>query len=156
MMNGMVKNNITYKTIEGIPDSFELKQLEELYESVFDDAQVGFFLKRIQEKEHICSIIAFESKKPIGFKIGYHYNKTTFYSWVGGILEEYRKLGVGKKLAQLQEQWAKDNFYSILRTKSMNRFKPMMILNIKNGFNIVDLYTNSSNQTKIVFEKNLI
>ena len=152
----MVKNNITYKITEGIPDSFELKQLEGLYKSIFEDAKTDFFLKRIQENEHLCSIIAFKNKTPIGLKIGYNYNKTTFYSWVGGILPGHRKQGIAKKLAKLQEQWAKEHYYSILRTKSMNQFKPMMILNLKNGFNIVNIYTNSQNQTKIVFEKNLI
>jgi hypothetical protein len=37
----------------------------------------------------------------------------------------------------------------------MNRFKPMMILNLKNGFDIVQVYTNDSGQTKVVFEKTL-
>jgi len=37
----------------------------------------------------------------------------------------------------------------------MNSFKPMMILNLKNGFDIVSVYTNVTNQTKIVFEKEL-
>ena len=37
----------------------------------------------------------------------------------------------------------------------MNRFKPMMILNLKNGFSITKVYTNTKGQTKIVFEKQL-
>ena len=37
----------------------------------------------------------------------------------------------------------------------MNQYKPMLILNIKNGFDIVQIYTNDSGQTKIVFEKEL-
>jgi len=37
----------------------------------------------------------------------------------------------------------------------MNTFKPMMILNLKNGFDIVNIYTNTKGQTKIVFEKNI-
>lgn len=155
-MNGMAKNNITYTVIEGIPNSLELNYLKDLYTTVFKCSQIEFFLKRINEKQNLCSIISFESENPIGFKIGYNYNKTTFYSWVGGVLPQYRNQGIGKKLTQIQEQWAKENFYSTIRTKSMNQFKPMMILNLKNGFNIVHIYNNSSNQTKIVFEKHLI
>ncbi len=58
-------------------------------------------------------------------------------------------------MTHMQEDYAKQNGYKILRTKSMNHFKPMMILNLKNGFDIVKFYTNDSNQTKIVFEKSL-
>jgi len=42
-----------------------------------------------------------------------------------------------------------------MRTKSMNRFKPMMILNMKSGFDITNIYTNDVGQTKIIFEKDL-
>ena len=152
----MEKNNFTYQIIEDFPNSIEFNQLEKLYTAIFRDAQLDFFKQRFQEKENICSIIVFDSKNPIGFKIGYKYNDITFYSWVGGVLPEYRKRGIAKKLVTLQEQWAKENSFLKLRTKSMNRFKPMMILNLKNGLDIVSVYTNSTNQTKIVFEKELI
>lgn len=151
----MEKNNLSFKIIKGVPPSSDLKVLENLYASIFDDAQLDFFHKRLNEKENVCSLISFEQDIPVGFKIGYHYNKTTFYSWVGGVLPNYRGKGIAKKLAQLQEQWAKKNNYLTIRTKSMNRYKPMMILNLKNGFDIVSVYTNNSNQTKIVFEKNI-
>lgn len=155
-MNGMVKNNaFQYQLIKGIPNKEELKHLLSLYTSIFEDAKTDFFKKRLNEKENVLSIIAFHKQKPIGFKIGYHYNKATFYSWVGGILPAYRKQGIAKELAKLQENWAKQQGYTKLRTKSMNNFKPMMILNLKNGFNIKQIYTNDSGQTKIVFEKGI-
>jgi predicted GNAT superfamily acetyltransferase len=91
----------------------------------------------------------------VGFKIGYRYNETTFYSWVGGVLLSYRQKGIAKHLAKLQEENVTTKRYSKMRTKSMNRFKPMMILNLKNGFNIVQVYTNDIGQTKVVFEKEL-
>ena len=72
-----------------------------------------------------------------------------------GVLPTYRNQGVAKKLAQLQEQRAKKDSFIKLRTKSMNSYKPMMILNLNNGFDIVSVYTNTANQTKIVFEKNM-
>jgi len=156
MMNGMGKNNISYNIIENTPGSKELNRLENLYSLIFEDAQIDFFHQRLKENKNLCSIVAFDNEKPIGFKIGYKYNNHTFYSWVGGVLPKYRNQGIAQNLAHLQEKWAKENSYLKLRTKSMNKFKPMMILNLKRGFNIVSIYTNSSNQNKIVFEKKLI
>ena len=101
-------------------------------------------------------ILCYQQKQLLGFKIGYRYNDITFYSWVGGVLPENRGNGIAKQLAQLQEQRVKEKGYQTLRTKSMNRFKPMMILNLKNGFDITNIYTNDVGQTKIVFEKLLI
>jgi hypothetical protein len=37
----------------------------------------------------------------------------------------------------------------------MNHFKGMLILNLKNGFDIKQVYTNDSGQTKIIFEKEI-
>lgn len=83
------------------------------------------------------------------------YNDTTFYSWVGGVKMTHRLNGIARQLALLQEQTVKQKGYTKIRTKSMNRFKPMMALNLKNGFDIVKVYTNSANQTKIIFEKDI-
>ena len=85
----------------------------------------------------------------------YPYDKETFYSWIGGVLPEYRKTRVGTNLLKTLEKIVSTLGYKKLRTKSMNTFKPMMILNLKNGFDIVKFYTNSKGQSKIVFEKKL-
>lgn len=155
-MNGMVENNkFQFELIEGFLNTQKIEALLSLYTTIFEDAQLDFFKQRLNEKENILSIIAYHNQKPIGFKIGYHYNESTFYSWVGGVLYNYRKQGIAKQLAILQEDWTKQQGYTKLRTKSMNRFKPMMILNLKNGFDIQQIYTNNNGQTKIVFEKEL-
>ena len=156
MMNGMGKNDhIQFKLIENYPDSKQLVILIDLYTAIFEDARIDIFKKRLTTKKNVLSLIAYKDNQPIGFKVGYRYNEYTFYSWVGGILKNLRNQGFAAKLAELQENWAKKNGYSKLRTKSMNRFKPMMILNLKNGFDIKQVYTNGSGQTKIIFEKNI-
>ncbi|WP_420551936.1 GNAT family N-acetyltransferase [Tenacibaculum aiptasiae] len=151
----MKDQNLFFKQIDGIPDKKGLEELLTLYTSVFNDAITDFFLERIQTKEKVFSIIAYYNNNPVGFKIGYQYNSNTFYSWVGGVLPQYRKKGIASNLAKLQESWALQNDFKKLRTKSMNKFKPMLILNLKNGFDIIQVYTNEKGQTKIVFEKSI-
>lgn len=156
MLNGMEKSSFSYKTIEGIPNKEIQQQLLEVYQKIFEDANPGFFLDRIESKQDLVCVLCYFSTKLIGFKIGYQYDSTTFYSWVGGVISRKRKQGIGKQLANLQQEKIIQKGYTKLRTKSMNRFKPMMILNLKNGFNIVQVYTNSLSQTKVVFEKDLL
>lgn len=150
-----MKQNFFTDIIIADPTKKQLQLLVNLYSSIFEDAQIDFFIERIKQKKDVLSIIAYENDIPIGFKIGYQYNQTVFYSWVGGVLPKYRKRKVASTLAFSQEKWAKKKGYSKLRTKSMNRFKPMLIFNLKNGFDIIQVYTNESKQTKIVFEKTL-
>jgi len=148
-------NHKSIKIVEGIPSPKIMETLLFLYATIFEDALHDFFIDRIQSKKDVIIIIAYETKKAVGFKIGYRYNETTFYSWVGGVLSDYRRKGIAQKLAIIQETLAKKKAYTKLRTKSMNRFKPMLLLNIKNGFDIVQVYTNESGQQKIVFEKSI-
>ena len=141
--------------IEGIPKDTILKELLHLYETIFDDAKIDFFIDRITSKTDVIIVLTYFENSPVGFKIGYRYNETTFYSWVGGVLPDFRRKGIAQKLAKKQEELVKVKGYKKLRTKSMNRFKPMLILNIKNGFDIVQVYTNTSGQQKIIFEKEI-
>lgn len=145
-----------YQTIEGVPEQNLLDKLLNLYDVLFEDARLDFFVDRVQSKEDVIINVCYFNSDLIGFKVGYRYNENTFYSWVGGVLSTFRKQGIAQKLMELQHAAAREKGYQKMRTKSMNRFKPMMILNLKNGFDIVQVYTNDSQQTKIIFEKNLI
>ena len=155
MQNGMENANIIYRKIEGQPDPLDISKITKLYSEIFTDADIEFFKQRTSAHLDIYTILAFDNDNLISFKIGYPYNKTTFYSWIGGVKSTYRNQGIASSLAKFQEDFAKKGGFEKLRTKSMNTFKPMMILNLKNGFDIVKFYTNTKGQTKIVFEKNL-
>lgn len=155
MPNGMENDNISYITALGNENQAKLQDILGLYSRLFEDADLNFFKERFTSHPKLISILAYDNKTLVGFKIGYPYNDTTFYSWIGGVLPKYRQQGIASALAKHQESTAKSHGFKTLRTKSMNRFKPMMILNLKRGFNIINIYTNTKGQTKIVFEKSI-
>ncbi|MDQ0225912.1 hypothetical protein J2S02_002256 [Metabacillus niabensis] len=57
---------------------------------------------------------------------------------------------------EMQHQWIKENGYSYVQTKTMNKWRSMLILNIKNGFDVIDTYIDKKGLQKIVLEKRLI
>ena len=146
----------TYQTIEGIPEPSAIQQLLRLYDQLFEDARLDFFVERIHSKEDLIINLCYDTNDLVGFKVGYRYDENTLYSWVGGVLSDYRKQGIAQQLMEFQHNKAQKKGYQKIRTKSMNRFKPMIILNLKNGFDIKQVYTNDSGQTKIIFEKSLL
>ena len=152
----MVEDNYSYQILSGVPNQNVLDALLHLYNELFEDAKLDFFVDRIQTKEDLIISLCYLKDELVGFKLGYRYDTTTFYSWVGGVLSSFRKQGIGQQLMKLQHLSAKEKGYEKVRTKSMNRFKPMMILNLKSGFDIVKIYTNNSRQTKVIFEKSLV
>ncbi|MBT8258484.1 MAG: GNAT family N-acetyltransferase [Bacteroidia bacterium] len=151
----MASKTISYELIEGVPDALILTACIDLYLQLFDDADPDFFIKRIKAHPDLLIITARDNNDLIGFKIGYAVLNHTFYSWIGGVLPGFRRQGIANQLAKLQEDWAMAHGFRALKTKSMNRFKPMILLNIKRGFDITKVYTNEKGQTKIVFYKSL-
>jgi len=110
--------------------------------------------KRLQNKQSQI-LIATVDNKPVGFKAGYkeeHY----FYSWMGGVIPKYRRKGIAAELAKFQEDWVKEKGLDIIRFKTQNKFKGMLLFAIKNGFSIIGTVPyNGGEGFKIVLEKNI-
>ena len=90
--------------------------------------------KKVRKKSCL-NLIAYIENSPAGFKLGYE-RDGYFYSWLGGVLPKYRRMGVAKKLADEQEEWAKENGYDSITFKTRNRHKAMLSFSLNNGFNI--------------------
>ena len=108
-----------------------MQQLPE-FDTPYDEAKI---LEKINNKPYL-NLIAFIDNLPAGFKLGYE-RDGYFYSWLGGVLPKYRRNGVAKKLAEVQEKWALENGYETVTFKTRNRHKAMLIFALKNGFNII-------------------
>ncbi|UII20086.1 GNAT family N-acetyltransferase [Fulvivirga ligni] len=91
-----------------------------------------------------------------GFKLGYDMGDDIFYSWFGAVLPDYRKHGLAKSLATTQEKWASEEGFRFIRTKTRNRFKPMLIFALKNGFSIIEIEKKTDiEENRILLEKAL-
>ncbi len=99
---------------------------------------------------------AFHGNKLIGFKVGYEREEGIFYSWMGAVLPNYRKLGVAKVLAKRQEEWALRYNYQKIQFKTRNKLRSMLLFAIKNNFNIIGVIEKETiGEYRIVMEKNL-
>lgn len=75
-----------------------------------------------------------------GCKVGYdRHGDGSFYSWLGGVIPDFRAVGIAKRLADRQEHWAKQNGFRSIKFKTLNRHKGMLIFAIKNGFEIYNV-----------------
>ncbi len=112
--------------------------------------------KRLERKNSLLILIAYtmDGHIPIGFKIGYEDTETLYYSWLGGVLPEYRGRGIASALMQRQHTRIAEMGYHKVETRTRNRYKSMLILNIKHGFNIIGTQF-SKNDVKIVLQKTI-
>ena len=156
-MSGMENNNATivYKQFEALPEKSVLTNVIAVYKELFTTASEAKFIERINCKHNVLLVVAYFKTNLVGFKLGYEQDSKTFYSWVGGVLPAYRRKGIAQNLMQLQNYAVNEKGYEFIRTASTNQFKPMMQLNLKSGFDIIDVYKDVDGKTKILFEKQL-
>ena len=86
--------------------------------------EINEYEKRCGSICHL-SLISNIGDIPVGFKIGYYrYRDGSFYSWVGGVIPNFRKNGVAHQLSNCQESWAENNGYSYIRMKKRKKTNP--------------------------------
>ena len=104
--------------------------------------------------KHLAFIAEIENQ-PVGFKVGYdRFNNGSFYSWMGGVLPEFRKKGVASALADFQENWAKRNGYNSIILKTRKKHRAMIAFSLNRGFTITEkIQMDSEEETRIWMEK---
>jgi len=134
-----------------IPEVVTLsKQIPEFFEPYPEKV----YEERLSGVPHLI-LIATVDGKSVGFKVGYRkFGQVVFYSWMGGVLNEYRRMGIATKLADQQEAWAKANGFCKITFKTRNHLINMIHFGLKRGFIISDLIKNGEiKDHRIVMEK---
>ncbi|MFD2132402.1 GNAT family N-acetyltransferase [Pseudogracilibacillus auburnensis] len=143
-----------YFIYHSIPDMDVIGGIVDLHQSIFGISHD--LIHKMANKPQLFVIIAMDGKNIIGYKIGYAIDQNKFYSWLGGVDAKYRKHGIATKLMDMQHQYLREEGYKVVRTKTMNKWRGMLLLNIKNGFDVIDTYRDEKGIHKIILEKSLI
>ncbi|HMN68151.1 MAG TPA: GNAT family N-acetyltransferase, partial [Bdellovibrionales bacterium] len=113
------------------------------------------FRKKLADHRGHHLLTAKVEGQAVGFKLGYERNEETFYSWLGGARGDFWGLGKTNALMGAQHAWGKMRGYKTIETKTKNRFRAMLILNLRHGFEVVAIETAGGQEPKIVLRKTL-
>lgn len=139
--------------IDGFPDYELPNKILKLHASIFNDSDT--LISKAENKPKLIFTVALEDNEVMGYKIGYEFDFDCFYSWLGGVDENHRNKGIASKLMNQQHRYLKEKDYKIVQTKTRNKWRNMLVLNIKNGFDVIGTYTDSKGELKIILEKHL-
>ncbi len=105
-----IKERIVRKVLEALPDWFEIEEAREQYVK--------------ESAEQIC-IAAIDSAEYIGFLCLKETGKDTLELAVMGVLKEYHRQGIGRKMFMIPKDIACEKVYSFLQVKTvqMGRYK---------------------------------
>ncbi|MEK3731083.1 GNAT family N-acetyltransferase [Paenibacillus sp. FSL M8-0334] len=124
-----------------------------LYQQIFETPKG--LIEQLEGNPSWLAHVALDGSSVVGFKLGYALSPNKFYSWLGGVDPKYRKQGVASALMNEQHRMLKDKGYKKVQTKTKNRWRNMLILNLKHGFDVIGTYTDSLGEPKIILEKRL-
>ncbi len=89
------------------------------------------------EHEDLIMLLAYSGDEPVGFKIGYRESRWVYYSAKGGVLSEYRRLGVARRLLYDMIERVQDKGYARFAFDTFpNRHPGMAILAFTEGFRV--------------------
>lgn len=141
-----------------IADDKLLPRAVELYNAIFrPKREVDFFKRRFMGRYNTLTLLARMDDKPVGFWIGFELKPGMFYHWLGAVLPDVRRHGIGRQLQEAQQAWAKDHGYEYVRCECMNHQREFIHFAITLGYDIVGIRWDSTHADNlIVFEKNLV
>ncbi len=98
------KERISRCILEALPEWFEIEETREAY---------------IQDSHDKLFFAAFDNDKPAGFLYLKETGKSTVEIAVMGVLKEYHRQGVGRKLFEAAKQCAVNNGYEFMQVKTV-------------------------------------
>lgn len=146
------KINFKFETLSSINES-QKKEINSIYQTCFQKNLGIKFESTINSNSCPNYILAYEGEKLVGFKLGYARNADHFYSWLGGVLPDYRGLGLASVLMETQHEWCKSEGFKRIETRTRNQFTSMISLNLKFGFKVVGTIAYEGDSIKIIMEK---
>lgn len=132
------------------------ESLTHLLAEVLEDDAAGFAadLQYQQHKQPVQAWLAVAAGQVAACKLGYERKPGHYYSWLGGVLPEFRGQGLAAELMRRQHAWCAAQGYHRIRTQTFNRWRAMLLLNLRFGFDIVGTVQGGRGLT-LVLEKEL-
>ncbi|SHL69212.1 GNAT family N-acetyltransferase [Hymenobacter psychrotolerans] len=131
--------------------------LTELLHRIFSDTPAAEWhtdLHYQQQHQPVQAWLAFDGEGLIGCKLGYERKPGHYYSWLGGVHPDHRGQGIAAELMRRQHAWCQEQGYYRIRTQTYNRWRAMLLLNLRHGFDIIGTVQGARGLT-IVLEKEL-
>lgn len=129
-------------------------ELQELSEVVFS-VPVYDIEWRLENMPCASVFSARCGSKLVGFKAGYAMSQTKYYSWLGGVHEEFRRQGIASELMRLQHEWLRVRGFQVIETSANQENAFMAELNLRQGF-IACGIRREPHRVQVLFNKSLL
>ena len=152
--SGPAADDIRYRRFEGSRAELE-RLLEALCDRILPHRPAALLEERMPFVTDPDLLLAEHHGMPVAFKLAYRTSKSRYLSWLGGVDEGYRRLGIASRLMDLQHDHLRSIGVEAVETRTRSNNRPMLILNLRAGFDIVGFETDAFGRSLVMQRKQL-
>lgn len=118
----------------------DIPLIAQLYSEIFRPPRdADFFRRRFLGRHNPLMMIASLDERPVGFYTGFELKPTVFFSWLYGVLPEFRRVGIASQLMDAVQSWVAQHGYASVRFECHNQHRAMLHLAIANEYDFVGI-----------------
>jgi GNAT superfamily N-acetyltransferase len=129
--------------------------LSALCEAAFEGFDDSYLRDRLAKMTDPDLWLAEADGAPVGFKLGYRRGARLLYSWLGGVVPEWRGKGVARALMVRQHEHALAQGYSLVETRTRAANNAMLLLNLSCGFHVCGFEVDARGISVVTLRKEL-
>lgn len=135
----------------------DLPLVATLYGQVYRPPRdIEFFRRRFLGRHNPLMLVATLDDLPVGFFLGFELKPGTFFSWLYGVLPEFRRKAIASQLMDAVHTWVVQSGYDSIRFECQNQHRPMLHMAISRGYDIAGIRWDADRSANlIIFEKQL-
>jgi GNAT superfamily N-acetyltransferase len=136
----------------------DLAEVVTLYNQIFRPARgKDDFERRYLGRHNIVQMLARLNHRPVGFVLGFELKPRVFFVWFVGVLPAHRRQGIASQLLDAAHSWARQNDYESVRLECFNRQRDMLLLALKNEYDVIGLrYDSDHSDNLLLLQKSLV
>lgn len=115
----------------------EYPLIEVLRETIFSEVghrSLTSFAELLDGRKDVHTLLAHLEGNPVGFKVGCAERPGVYHSRSGGVLKDYRRLGLARRMQDWQHQFARARGYKQIFFNTFNHFPRMIRFGLASGF----------------------
>ncbi|HEY5313092.1 MAG TPA: GNAT family N-acetyltransferase [Pirellulales bacterium] len=135
----------------------DIPLIADLYNQIYRPTrETEFFKRRFMGRYNPLLLVASLDKLPVGFFLGFELKPDTFFSWLYGVLPEFRRKSIASQLMDAVHTWVAQHDYEVIRFECQNQHRPMLHMSLSRDYEIVGIRWDADRGTNLViFEKRL-
>lgn len=141
------------RLVEGFPET-EFPLLAALAAGLgsFDE---GAWRIQLTGRPKVLTCLAWVDGTLAGYKIGFQDRPFYFESWAGGVAAGFRRRGLATALMEAQHRRCREHGFRIVSTVTEGSNQPMLIANLRSGFEVCGTFLDRRKVLKVMLQKHL-